>query len=310
MAEIKLSDIKVRTFGWVQNPSNFKKLKKVVQIFDNTSNVHKNLKNKRLVDLVEVRDGRNKFIKELNKKPLELSYSDLVGSSFSPRSSARCNGIIQATVEGQGVKKFIDDWSSDGFLRWSHALGFIEYLYESDSFKITPEGYDFSRSKAESKEEKKVLIEAIISYPPAIRVLSLLAEGNHLTKFEIGKNLGFNGESGFTSLPQNILLDTLAKCEDGKEKSKIRGDWDGSADKYARMISGWLRKLGLVSMLKKEFDVSLNGLTQVEYIGHAYKITYEGLKQLRRAKGINKVRRIKKTSSKPKKTRTSRNKST
>lgn len=294
MAEIKLSDIKIRTFGWVQNPSNFKKLKKVVQIFDNTSSVHENLKNKRIIELVEVRDGRNEFIRELNKKPLELKYSHLVGSSFTPRSSARCNGIIQATVKGQGSKQFIDDWSSDGFLRWAHALGFIEYLYESDSFRITTSGFDFSRTKSESKEEKKVLIDAMLSYPPAVRVLGLLAEGDHLTKFEIGKKLGFNGESGFTSLPQNILLDTLAKCEDNKEKSKIRGDWDGSADKYARMISGWLRKLGLVSMLKKEFDVRLNGLTQVEYIGHAYKITHEGLKELRRAKGINKVRRIKK----------------
>ena len=34
---IDVNNKTTRTFGWVQNPSNFESLKKVVAIFDNTS---------------------------------------------------------------------------------------------------------------------------------------------------------------------------------------------------------------------------------------------------------------------------------
>lgn len=291
MEQIKLSDIHIRTFGWVQNPSDFNKLKKVVQIFDHTSATHLDLKTNRIPYLIEERDGRDIYIKELNKKPLKLNYSDLTGTGFIPRSSARCDGIIQATVKGQGKKQFIDDWSSDGFLRWAHALGFIDYDYLTDSFFINKLGFDFSRSENNSNDEKQILIDAILTYPPAVRVLDLLSNGEHLTKYEIGENLGFTGESGFTSLPQNILIESLANCNDPKERNKMKTDWDGSADKYARMIGGWLYKLGLVNKTAKDFHLKVNGLTKVVSISHAYRITPEGLKQLRKAHGTNIAKR-------------------
>lgn len=293
MESLRLSDIKIRTFGWIQNPSDFNKLKKMVQVFDHTSSVHVDLKNNRIPRLVEKRDGREHFVEVLNQIPLKLKYGDLVGSSFTPRSSARCNGIVQAILEGQ-KKEFTDDWTSDGFVRWAHALGFIEYEYASDAFYITKLGFDYSRSEANSENEREVLIDGMLSYPPAIRVLDLLSTGEHLTKFDIGKQLGFSGESGFTSLPLNILLQTLADNELPKEKSKIRQDWEGSSDKYARMIAGWLSKLGLVKKERKNFNVILDGITYNEYITHAFKITADGLKQLRRAKGTTGVRRTKK----------------
>ena len=39
---------------------------------------------------------------------------------------------------------------------------------------------------------------------------------------------------------------SLASSKDAKEKNKMKTDWDGSSDKYARMIAKWLEKLGLV----------------------------------------------------------------
>lgn len=292
MENVLLKDIQIRTFGWVQNPSDFDKLKKVVQVFDYTSEYHNELKNRIIPKLVTVADGRNELLNALTRKPLELTYSELKGTSFTPRSSARCNGIIQATVEGQG-KEFTDDWTADGFIRWSHCLGFIDYNYYEDSFYITQLGLDYSSTQNE-EEEKEILIQAMLAYPPAVRMLDLLSTGEHLTKFELGKKLGFNGENGFTSLPLNILIDTLFETDDLKEKNKIRSDWEGSSDKYARMISRWLEKLGLVKSERKIFEKKINGLTQHEYIAHAFKITAEGLKQLRRAKGINKAKRIEK----------------
>lgn len=292
MEQIRLSDINIRTFGWIQNPGDFSKLKKVVQVFDHTSPTHINLKQVRIPKLIEERDGRDKFVKELNKIPLKLKYSDLTGTSFNPRPSARCNGIVQAIVEGQGRKEFVDNWSADGFVRWAHALGFIEYEHITDTFYITRLGFDYSRSEEGTDGERDILIDAVLSYPPAVRVLDLLSNGDHLTKYDIGKKLGFTGEGGFTSLPQNILLYSLATCVDNKEKAKMKSDWDGSSDKYARMISGWLKKLGLVNLLKKSFNIEVDGLTKTEDIGHAYKITAEGLKQLRRARGTNKAQRV------------------
>lgn len=293
MESLRLADITIRTFGWIQNPSDFNKLKKTVQIFDHTSPVHVDLKENRIPRLVEERDGRDRFIDILNQVPLKIKYSDLVGTSFTPRGSGRCNGIAQAIIEGQG-KEFTDNWSADGFVRWAHALGFIEYDYLEDAFSITRTGFDLSRTDNGSDGEKQVLIDAMLSYPPAVRVLDLLSSGEHLTKFDIGKKLGFSGESGFTSLPLNIMLQTLADSDLASEKAEIRQDWEGSSDKYARMIAGWLSKLGLVKKERKYFDVILGGLTHREYISHAFKITAEGLRHLRRAKGTSSAGRIEK----------------
>ena len=91
-------EIKDRAFGWVQDPGKFENLKRVVQVFYSGSAVHGELVHKVIPALVEERDGRDRFIEELQKQPLRLKYKDLVGTSFTPRTAARCNGIIQAGV--------------------------------------------------------------------------------------------------------------------------------------------------------------------------------------------------------------------
>lgn len=293
---IKIIDVNnktIRTFGWVQNPSNFESLKKVVSIFDNTSKIHIELRDKRIKKLVEERDGQKELINALSVNPLKIEYCKLVGTSFTPRSSARCNAIVQATVKGQR-KDFIDDWSSDNFVRWAHALGFIKYNYDTDTFEISELGKRYVQSEEGSQEENIILEEAMLSYPPVARVLTLLSNGEHLTKYEIGKKLGFTGEAGFTSLPLNVLIMTLANTDEPKEKNKIKTDWDGSSDKYARMISGWLVKLGLLVQRPKLVTIDFGGEMYSETIGHAYMITDKGLKAVRRLLGINKVARVSK----------------
>ena len=290
---IDVNNKTIRTFGWVQNPSNFESLKKVVAIFDNTSKTYNELKDKKIKKLVEERDGQKELLNALNANPLKIKYCNLVGTSFTPRSSARCNGIVQATVKGQR-KEFIDDWSSDNFVRWAHALGFIKYNYDTDTFEITDVGRKYVQSEDDSNEESTILEEAMLSYPPVARVLTLLSNGEHLTKYEIGKKLGFVGEAGFTSLPLNVLIMTLATTDEPKEKNKIKTDWDGSSDKYARMISGWLVKLGLLVQRPKLVTVVFGVELYSETIGHAYMITDRGLKAVRRLLGINKVARVSK----------------
>lgn len=279
-----------RTFGWVQDPSDFDALYKVVSSFNENSKVYKELTNRKIKELVEERDGRERLLRALSSRPLKLKYADLVGTAFNPRSSARCNGIVQATVKGQ-QRPFISDWPADNFVRWAQCLGFIKYNYYDDTFEITKTGLSFSNSE-EGIKRNEILEEAILSYPPAVRILNLLEDGIEKTKFELGQKLGFVGEDGFTSLPQDILIMTLANEEDTKEKNKLRTDTEGSSDKYARMIAKWLIKLDLVKQVTKKVTVQIGTNTYTENIGQSYVITTKGIKALNRARGKSKFKRI------------------
>lgn len=293
MIEVKDMDKRsFRTFGWVQDPSDFKALYKIVSIFNESSKVYKELTNRKIKELVEKRDGRERLLSALSSRPLKLKYVDLVGTAFYPRSSARCNGIVQATVKGQ-QRPFISDWPADNFVRWAQCLGFIKYNYYDDTFEITETGLSFSNSE-EGRKRNEILEEAILSYPPAVRILNLLEDGIEKTKFELGQKLGFVGEDGFTSLPQDILIMTLANEEDTKEKNKLRTDTEGSSDKYARMIAKWLIKLDLVKQVTKQVTVQIGANTYTENIGQSYVITTKGIKALNRARGKSKFKRISK----------------
>lgn len=287
MSFVNGRSITVRSFGWVQDPGKFENLKRIVGVFYFGSTIHQSLISAIIPDLIEERDGRDRFISVLSNQPLKLQYKDLVGKSFFPRSSARCNGILQAVLPGQ-KRAFQGDWPADNFLRWAHALGLIGYDYCSDSFEITELGKQYVESADNSDEEKEILSQALLSYPPVMRILNLLSDGSHLTKFEMGKQLGFVGEEGFTTLPQNILLDSLSRTTDTKEKNKMKTDWDGSADKYARMICSWLSTLDWLVKEPKEFTVN----EKTETIGQAYKITNKGLEARRRGLGVNIANRI------------------
>lgn len=285
-----------RAFGWVQDPSNLRSLCDVVAVFDTNSEKHKELINNIIPKLVEERDGRDDFIKTLKSTPLKIKYAQLVGTSFTPRSMSRCNGIVQATVKGQG-RDFIGDWPADNFVRWAHCFGFIKYDYTDDTFEITENGLELTNARKTgdvlSEKEKELLINAVLAYPPAIRILNLLSEteDTHLTKFEIGQQLGFIGEDGFTSMPQKIFIRSLANTE-AKDRKTMKADWEGSSDKYARMIASWLEKLGLVEKVPKEITVSTAGKEFTEKIGQSYIITASGITALRKANGKSKHKRI------------------
>lgn len=285
-----------RAFGWVQDPSNLRSLCDVVAVFDADSQKHKELINSIIPKLVEVCDGRNELIGALKQAPLKIKYTLLVGTSFTPRSISRCNGIIQATVKGQG-RDFIGDWPADNYVRWAQCFGFIKYDYTDDTFEITAKGLELTNARETgdvlSEKEKELLINAILAYPPAVRILNLLSatEETHLTKFEIGEQLGFIGEDGFTSMPQKILIRSLANA-DSKERKTMKADWEGSSDKYARMISSWLEKLGLVNKIPKTITVLNGGNKYTETIGQAYMITALGITALRKSVGKSKHKRI------------------
>ncbi|OUO94396.1 restriction endonuclease FokI C-terminal domain-containing protein [Cloacibacillus sp. An23] len=285
-----------RAFGWVQDPSNLRSLCDVVAVFDPCSAKHGEMIDKVIPRLVAEQDGRDVFIEALRHKPLKLKYAHLVGTSFTPRSASRCNGIIQAAVKGQG-RDFIGDWPADNFVRWAHCFGFIKYDYADDSLEITDSGLELVQARCEgealSGKEKDLLINAALAYPPAVRVLSLLSEteDTHLTKFEIGRQLGFIGEDGFTSMPQKVFVRSLANAE-ATERRTMKANWEGSSDKYARMIAKWLENLGLVTRVPKEITVWSGEKSYTDTIAHSYTITAAGITALRRSIGKSRHKRI------------------
>lgn len=285
--------MKSHTFGWIQDPGKIGNLRRTVEVFDDQSSTYYELIDELIPTLIEERDGRDCFISELKRTPLRLKYTDLKGTAFTPRKDSRCNGIIQAVIKGQR-REFIGDWPADNFIRWAHALGFIHYDSNIDSFSITEFGLQYTRTQTGTSGEKEILTQAFLSYPPVMRVLNLLANGDHLTKFEIGRQLGFVGEDGFTNLPQNILVRSLAQIEDSKEKNKMLTDWEGTSDKYARMIARWLDYMGWVAQEEKPVVATFGNKEYKSSIPQAYIITPAGLKARRRGLGTNIQKRISK----------------
>lgn len=277
-----------RTLGWIQNPSSFENLKNVVSVFDKNTELYNEILNTKLHSLVEDLDLRNKLLSEMRKEPLEMDYVLLKGhgiKSGQKRSDAKCSGIVQAAITTQGGRAYTDDWTADGFLRWGISIGLLDYDSEKDTVYITQLGKDFVYSDSEDLD-KEILTTAFLSYPPAVRILTLLENGEHLTKFELGKQLGGLGEAGFTSIPQDLYIQAIELAAD-KDKASIRSNTEGSADKYARMISGWLSKVGLVQRIEKEVSTKIGNVEYKVKIGHSFRITLKGIKELKRARGIS-----------------------
>lgn len=296
-----------RTFGWIQNPSSTDNLKNVVSLFVPESEFCKYMAEKHLPLLKEAKlfhtdDLCDKFIIAL--KQTEISYSMLKGKGAGKggRKNAKCSGLAQAAIIGQQKcrysvngnviemkKPYTDDWSADGFLRWAISLGFLDYNYEHDTCSITPIGKQFVLATNEIKKE--ILGTAYLSYPPVCRILGILSDGGHYTKFELGKQLGFTDEAGFTSIPQNIWVQAYEQGSPD-EKKELRANVEGSSDKYARMICAWLANIGWVKKAPKQVTETVGGEQYTTTINSAFTITAEGLKNYKRAIGKSKLARV------------------
>ncbi|MEB9507345.1 restriction endonuclease FokI catalytic domain-containing protein [Bacillus anthracis] len=250
--------MKIRTYGWVQNPSSFKSLKKVVQIFDVNSKHYADLKNNLVVNRIYFDDVKKGLLDKLNRNVGEFSYSELVGRNIgdngkAPKSRSNSVGdsLIQISILPQQTKntgrKWTDNWTADGFLRWAVSFNFIEVDYKKDTYKISTLGEKFSKTKDDSDDEIEIIRRALLRYPPATQVLSILSEEQtYRTKFYIGDKLGFRGEKGFTSYNEDIMFEWLETAKTNDERKKIKTDIEGTSDKYARGISNWLKNVGFV----------------------------------------------------------------
>ncbi|MBS3201955.1 hypothetical protein J0J80_10585 [Turicibacter bilis] len=288
-----------RTYGWVQNPSDFSKLKLVVQIFDSTSDHYNNLKKNLVPQYIHFHNIKSNLLKKLNANTEHFSYIELVGTSKDKngkppktRSDAVADALIQVTVLPQSAnttgKRWTDNWTSDGYLRWALSLNFVQHDRDTDICSITPLGKKFSQSIEDSKEEKEILRNALLCYPPATQVLSILqSAAEPVTKFRIGNKLGFIGEKGFTSYDEKLMLDWFRNGTKEDQK-KIKSDIEGTSDKYARMICNWLQKVGFV----EKRSTNVNTINGIKAGFPEFYITGSGTHALKQAQGSSKNTRV------------------
>lgn len=292
-----------RTFGWIQNPGDLKKLKKVVSIMQMGSSIHNWLTKDRLPLLMKYRlisvDDYTTFQSALSRVDTGIEYRLMKGkgSGSSGRSNAICTGIVQAVIDAQSTRTYIDgdgvavtmkkpytdDWSADGYLRWAISCGLLEYVNETDTCKISLLGKELALTEDSSQREYEILTEVLLSYPPVIRILSLLKEKDGQTKFELGNKLGFIGELGFTSIPQEIFMYDYCTADTGTRK-KIRSNFEGDSDKYSRGIASWLIQMDWAVASTKKVACSYQGAIYSANM-QVYSITRKGERALAQANG-------------------------
>lgn len=296
-----------RTFGWIQNPSSTENLKKVVSIFLQATTVQeqiiKHLQFLRRQNFLANDALYETFVEALKQERISYSLLKGKGSGGKKRSEAKCSGLAQAVINGQKTitvtegkytqvikKPYTDDWTADGFLRWAVSLGFLDYNYDDDTCSITDLGTRLLLTP-DDEYEKEILGTAYLAYPPVCRILAILSDGGHYTKFELGKQLGFTDEAGFTSIPQNIWVQAYEQGTPD-EKKELRANVEGSSDKYARMICAWLVNIGWVKKSPKQVTEMIGGEQYTTTINSAFTITAEGLRNYKRAIGKSKLARV------------------
>jgi len=292
-----------RSTGWIQDPGRLENLIKVVELFDHNSQTHLDLLRNLIPQKVLPQDGRQTFINQLrsrngyNNNYPKIGYKYLVGTAFTPRSSARCNGIVQTLIPGQR-RPFISDWPANNFIRWAETLGLIQYYPVDDAYSITSFGLRLTQVNNISSKFN-VLKEGLLQYPPVTRILELLCieydrtpHNPLLTKFELGKELGFRGEDGFTTYPQHLVVQAIAT--NSGQRNRILTNWEGSSDKYARMICGWLmhQRIGWVEKSAKTVPVNIAGRVFTTNIPQSYKITIEGINAFRESRARSRHQQV------------------
>ncbi len=283
-----------RTFGWIQEAYTIPNLKNVVRVFVPDSPINRLLKEDKIPRLIFKENGAEEMIQFLSNTPICVPYTLLKGKGTPKgytRANAPCSGIIQAVLKGQR-KEYQSDWPADSFLRWAISIGMLKYNRENDTCSITELGYSYATSDDGSEQEYEILTQAFLSYPPVCRILSLLENGEAMTKFELGSLLGFIGEAGFTSIPQHLILQGLKYAVTPEERNKLLSDTEGTSDKYVRTICAWLKDMKWVSQVSKPVLANINGCEYTDTITQSYQLTLSGKKIAKHTTGASKYKRI------------------
>jgi hypothetical protein len=254
-----------RTLGWVQDSADFRKLRKVVQLFSCTDNTEEVA---RIAEMTTL--AADKWA-PLRKRLEEPNFC----ATFPELTRDDGKGLLSALLPGQSEGSCMSGWATYSFAYWAHAFGYLAYSREDGSLSLTPEGGALLATVAESDEEGELFTASIAAYPPAVRILELLErEDRSWTKYELGEEFGFIGEPGFQSFGQKIVVDAFM----AGDVPRI-SDAEGTADKYSRTICSWLLSLKLISVETGD----RTGMRQNEF-----KIAYKGKRLMNHIRGKSK----------------------
>lgn len=277
-----------RSFGWIQDAGDIFKLRTIAEIFVFDSKINKELRLFKLPKLIRDKQLLKRFIEELSSQNIIIPYTDLKGRGplrGETRSNASCSGIAQAIFKAQNGREYQSDWATESYIRFAVSTGILNYDRDSDTCSLSDFGKKLINTELNSKEEKECLGCALLSYPPVSRILSLLSNSsNPLSKYQLGRNLGFIGEKGFSSFKESLIFSAMAEA-DKKELKDIKSNSEGTSDKYARMICSWLEKLGWVTSKRvQESFISSSGFTKT-FCVQKYEITLLGQQNFNRSLG-------------------------
>lgn len=194
----------MKNYGWVQNTSNLSTVRDTVQLASEESINH------------------NEMMRRIYTYRYEL---------------------------GNIKKKW--DWDARCRIKAICATGMVEIDRACQGYRLTELGKQLcSAPKSDiyrrgnrtlSDEEINIFRKGLLTNPPVIRVLSLLNESRKngrgpLSKYDVGSQLGFVGDVGFTHFEADFVA----------RSGKSFNDAEGDADKWARTIISWLQQVGWV----------------------------------------------------------------
>lgn len=201
-------------YGWVQNTSSLSMIRDMLELIDEEGINH------------------YKFMRKVYEYRIRLK-PNLAKWSYDARCRARA---ICAT----GMAN-ID----------RNIQGYVLTPLGKELLKAPKSDQYFKNERVLCEEEKEIFKKGLLTNPPVIRVLTLLNDARRneqipLSKYDIGAQLGFVGDEGFTHLDAEYVASTGGKFNDK----------EGSADKWARTIISWLVQ---VNWVNKNDSIELYG---------------------------------------------------
>lgn len=187
----------MKNYGWVQNTSNLSTVRDTVELVPEES----------------------------------INHNELMRRIYAYR-----------TELGNIKKKWT--WDARCRIKAICATGMVEIDRDCQGYHLTelgkqlcsaPKSTIMRRGNRElSNEEKELFRKGLLTNPPVIRVLTILNDSRKaakgpMSKYDVGSQLGFVGDIGFTHFEAEFVA----------RNGKSFNDAEGDADKWARTIISW-----------------------------------------------------------------------
>ncbi|MDM8332533.1 restriction endonuclease FokI C-terminal domain-containing protein [Limosilactobacillus pontis] len=288
---------KSRTFGLGQDVAHdLTKIVKVPALFVEDSIVCNSLKNgelyKRTIAAGADKDVYDELLNALGKE--EITHKQLISVKSKLGRAPYASGLIRALYNGQGTVA-IKDWPALNYLSVAIGMGLLDYNYSNDTYTITTLGREAVDMLDGGKDQqlKDFMLDRLFEYPYAAWLIRLMNKdrSKKYSKFDLGANFGFIDEPGFISLPEDLYVDAMFDADaNGGSKKKIKSNYESTADKYMRWLTGVFQEYGLIKRNDKVYQRTINGKEYAEKV-IAYSLTLDGIRALNRVDGGSRFKR-------------------